>query len=150
MKLLYSFLKDLRLSLKGFYIYIEVGFALIFVAVLLLVVPENFERKVTVYAHLDLDAAYREMAENALAQDGYEIITLSSREEVETELAGNRSSVGLAVSMEIPASSGVQGPGEIITRDGPRASIWSTVTLSLRNTRRSNEGSSSPNRWTRL
>ena len=100
MKLLYSFLKDMQLSLKGFYIYIELGFALVFVAVLLFVVPENFEPKVTVYAYLDLEGSYKAMAEESLTREGYEITLLSSREEVEAELADNRSSVGLAVSLE--------------------------------------------------
>jgi hypothetical protein len=90
----------MKLSLKGFYIYIELGFALVFVAVLLFVVPENFEHKVTVYAYLDLEGTYQAMAEESLAQEGYEIILLPSREEVEAELADNRSSVGLAVSFE--------------------------------------------------
>jgi hypothetical protein len=90
----------MKLSLKGFYIYIELGFALVFVAVLLFVVPENFEHKVTVYAYLDLEGPYQAMAEESLAQEGYEIILLPSREEVEAELADNRSSVGLAVSFE--------------------------------------------------
>ena len=100
MKLLYSFLKDRQLSLKGFYIYIELGFALVFVAVLLFIVPENFERKVTVYAYLDLEGPYQAMAEESLTREGYEIILLPSRGEVEAELAENRSSVGLAVSFE--------------------------------------------------
>ncbi|MAG13400.1 MAG: hypothetical protein CMN78_02265 [Spirochaetales bacterium] len=100
MKLLYSFLKDLQLSLKSFYIYIELGFALIFVAILLLVVPENFDRNVKVFAHLDLPENYRAIAQESLAREGYEIDLLSSREEVETELADNRSSVGLAVSLQ--------------------------------------------------
>jgi fluoroquinolone transport system permease protein len=100
MKLLYSFLKDLQLSLKGFYIYIELITALIFVAVLLFVVPENSEPSVTVYANLDLEGPYQAMAEESLSQDGYEITLLPSRAEVEAELAGDRSSVGLEVRLE--------------------------------------------------
>ena len=100
MKLLYSFLKDLQLSLKSFYIYIELGFALVFVAVMLFVVPENFEPKVTVYAHLDLEGPSQATVEESLTQEGYEIILLPSREEVEAKLADNRSSVGLAVALE--------------------------------------------------
>ena len=100
MKLLYSFLKDMQLSLKGFYIYIEIGFALVFVAVMLLAVPEYFEPKVTVYAHLDLEGPYQAAAEESLTQEGYDIILLPSREEVETELANDRGSVGLAVGLE--------------------------------------------------
>jgi ABC-type multidrug transport system permease subunit len=90
----------MQLSMKSFYIYIEVGFALVFVAVLMFVVPENFEPTTTVYAHLDLPQHYLESAEAAFSRDGYEIQMLSSREEVEAELAGDRSSVGLVVSLE--------------------------------------------------
>jgi len=100
MKLLYSFLKDMQLSLKSFYIYIELGFALVFVAVMLFAVPENFEPKVTVYAYLDLEGPNQVMAKESLTQEGYEVILLLSREEVEAELADNRSSVGLAVALE--------------------------------------------------
>lgn len=102
MKLLYTFLKDIQLSMKSFYFYIEIGFALIFVAVLMFVVPENFEPTVTVYAHLDLPEAVQAGAEEAMAAEGYDIIRLSSREAVESELASNRDAVGLAVSMEGP------------------------------------------------
>ena len=100
MKLLYSFLKDMQLSLKGFYIYIELGFSLVFVAILIFVVPENFDPKITVYAHLALEGPFQAVAEESIAQKGYEVILMGSREEVEAELADDRSSVGLAVSLE--------------------------------------------------
>ncbi len=100
MKLLYSFLKDMKLSLKSFYIYIEVGFALIFVAILMFIVPENFEPKTTVYAHFGLPAAYLTEAEESLDSAGYDVNMLPSRDEVETKLAGDRGSVGLVVSLD--------------------------------------------------
>jgi ABC-2 type transport system permease protein len=100
MKLVYSFLKDMQLALKSFYIYIELGFSLVFVAVMLLAVPENLEPKVTVYTYLDLEGPSQAMAEESLTQEGYDIVLLPSREEVEAELADNRSSVGLAVGLE--------------------------------------------------
>ncbi len=100
MKLVYSFLKDMQLALKSFYIYIELGFSLVFVAVMLLAVPENLDPKVTVYTYLDLEGPSQAIAEESLAQEGYEIVLLPSREEVEAELADNRSSVGLAVALE--------------------------------------------------
>ena len=100
MKLLYSFLKDMRLATRGFYFYLELGFALIFVAVLVFVVPENFDSSVSVYAHLDLEGAHRTVAEESLAQEGYDVTLLDSREAVESELADNRSSVGLVISQE--------------------------------------------------
>lgn len=100
MKLLYSFLKDMQLSLKSWYLYMEIGFALIFVAILIYVVPENPTRSTTVYAHFDLPETYLSQAAGSLSRDGYEIQMLSSREEVETELADDRGSVGLVVSLE--------------------------------------------------
>jgi len=48
------------------------------------------------------------------------------------------------------ASSGVQGPGEIIKWDGRRALISSSVILSLRWTSSSSDGSISPSRCTRF
>ena len=100
MKLLYSFLKDMKLSLKGFYFYLELFFALIVVAVLIYAVPENFERKVTVFAYIDLDESLAAVAEGALVKDGYDITMLSSRDEVEARIAKNRSSVGLVIGSE--------------------------------------------------
>ena len=99
MKLLYSFLKDMQLSLKSFYIYMEIGIAFVFVAILVFVVPEKVEPKINVYAYLDLPGAYLQGAEDSLTQDGYDIQMLSSREEVETELSDDRGSVGLIVSL---------------------------------------------------
>ena len=100
MKLLYSFLKDLQLSLKGFYIYIEIIMALIFVAVLIFVVPENSEPSITVYAHLDLEGPYQQLATESISRDGYDVVLLDTRAEVEAELAADRSSVGLSVSQD--------------------------------------------------
>ena len=100
MKLLYSFLKDMRLATRGFYFYLELGFALIFVAVLIFVVPENFESSVPVYAHLDLEGPYLAAAQDSLAREAYDVTLLDSRQEVEAGLADNRSSVGLVISLE--------------------------------------------------
>lgn len=88
------------LSLKSFYIYIELIMAFIFVAVLLFVVPENFESNMTIYASFDLDESYKAMAEEALAQSDDEVIFLESRENVTAKLKDERSSVGLFISME--------------------------------------------------
>lgn len=54
MKLWYSFTKELKLSSKSFYFYIEIGMAIIFLVILLLVVPENFSNRTTEYVYLDL------------------------------------------------------------------------------------------------
>ena len=49
-----------------------------------------------------------------------------------------------------PDSRGVQGPGEITSRDGRNASASSTVIWSFRTTSIRRNRSSSPKRWTRL
>lgn len=90
----------MSLSLKSFYIYIELIMAFIFVAVLLFVVPENFESKMTVYASFDLEESYEAMIKDTLAEGEDEITYLGSRDEVKAKLEDNRSSVGLYISSE--------------------------------------------------
>ncbi len=100
MKLLYNFLKDMKLSAKSFYFYVEIGIAVIFIVVLLFIVPEKVEPERTIFAHLDLDGVYQETAEKTISQDGIELILMDSREEVEADMEENRGSVGLIVSMD--------------------------------------------------
>lgn len=100
MKLLYSFLKDLKLAFKSWYIYIEIGFALIFVAVLLFVVPENFDSKMKLYVSVGLEGPYKTMTEAALDRGDTLLFFMDSRDEVLAELERNRSAVGLAVYAE--------------------------------------------------
>lgn len=54
MKLWYSFSKELRLSSKSWYFYIELVMAIIILLILLVVVPEEFDRKSKEYFYLDL------------------------------------------------------------------------------------------------
>lgn len=54
MKLWHSFIKELKLAFRGFYIYIEIFMAVLLLAVLLFAVPENFSNKETEYLYLDL------------------------------------------------------------------------------------------------
>ncbi|MBN2557420.1 MAG: ABC transporter permease [Clostridia bacterium] len=54
MKLWYSFLKELQLSSKGFYFYIEILMALIMLVVVLFVIPENFDKRSTEYIYVGL------------------------------------------------------------------------------------------------
>lgn len=100
MKLWYSFLKDLNLAFKGFYIYIELGFALIFVAIMVFVVPENSARRVTVFTYMNLPPAIEAVARDALRQDDLSVTFLPSRADVEAALAADRTSLGLSVSQE--------------------------------------------------
>ncbi len=54
MKLWHSFTKELLLASRGFYFYIEIFMAVIFVIVLMFVVPENFESKREEYLYLEV------------------------------------------------------------------------------------------------
>ncbi|MFO7612304.1 MAG: ABC transporter permease [Clostridia bacterium] len=54
MKLWYSFLKELQLSSKGFYFYVEIIMAIIMLVVVLFVIPENFDKRGTEYIYIGL------------------------------------------------------------------------------------------------
>lgn len=54
MKLWHSFTKELILSSKSYYFYIEIGMALIFLLILIFIVPEEFGGKGKEYMYLDL------------------------------------------------------------------------------------------------
>ena len=51
MKLWHTFLRDLKVSYRTYYVYIELIMALLVVAVVLFVLPENFEARSTLYLH---------------------------------------------------------------------------------------------------
>ena len=54
MKLWHSFIKELKLSSRGFYFYIEIFMAVILLAIVLFAVPEEFVSKKTEYIYFDL------------------------------------------------------------------------------------------------
>jgi len=54
MKLWYSFSKELILSSKSWYFFIELGMSLVILLILIFVVPEDFENKGKEYIYLDL------------------------------------------------------------------------------------------------
>ncbi|MCK8058721.1 MULTISPECIES: ABC transporter permease [unclassified Fusibacter] len=54
MKLWYSFAKELSLSSKSWYFYIELGMAVVILLILIFVVPEEFDAKGKEYFYLDL------------------------------------------------------------------------------------------------
>jgi len=70
MKLWYSFIKELKLSSKSWYFYIELGMALVLLLILLFVVPENFDSKGEEYIYLDLPQVVRDrFREDLLEED---------------------------------------------------------------------------------
>lgn len=54
MKLYSSFIKELKIASRGFYFYIEIFVALLLLAVFLLFVPDNFNKKSSEYLYLDM------------------------------------------------------------------------------------------------
>lgn len=86
MKLWYSFTKELKLSATGFYFYVEIAMAGIFLALLLLVIPENFETKSTEYVYLDVPT----QVEESLI-DSFIVLDLDQKaEEVEIKSSGDK------------------------------------------------------------
>lgn len=69
MKLWYSFTKELILSSKSWYFYIELGMAVILLAILLFVVPENFEGKSEEYIYLDLPQVVKDKYRDNLTDE---------------------------------------------------------------------------------
>jgi len=70
MKLWYSFAKELSLSSKSWYFYIEIGMAVVLLLILLFVVPEDFDSKSKQYIYLDLPEVVKERyAKNLREED---------------------------------------------------------------------------------
>lgn len=127
MKLFSTFLKDLKLSFRNYYIYIEIIMTIVFVAVLLFVVPENFQAEAKMYIHLDVDRAVLEQLSQQLPLDDVQSRELSllleadlsgatdpaeqfedwpnglflmpSADAVRANLAENRDAIGMVLSM---------------------------------------------------
>lgn len=69
MKLWYSFTKELILSSKSWYFYIELGMAVILLLILLFVVPEDFDSKGDQYIYLDLPQIVMDKYHDNLLED---------------------------------------------------------------------------------
>ena len=54
MKLFSSFIKELKIASRGFYFYIEIFMAVLILAILLILVPDNFDSKQSEYIYLDM------------------------------------------------------------------------------------------------
>lgn len=100
MRLLTSFLKDLKVSFKTFYIYIEIIMALIIVLVLLFVVPENFTSSAKAFIYLDpvlLETPLGKELSSAAMDD---VILVDNKEDIPKLMEEDRSSVGAAIIVE--------------------------------------------------
>lgn len=69
MKLWHSFSKELILSSKSWYFYVELAMAIILLAILLFIVPEDFDSKGKEYFYLDLPQVVQERYRKALLED---------------------------------------------------------------------------------
>lgn len=92
------FLQDGKLSLKGIYFYMEVFIAVVFVAVMLFLVPENFTRTQTLHVLLELSEPARSGVVQQLGATGAQVVLSSSRGELEQAMQRDRMSGGLVVS----------------------------------------------------
>ena len=99
-KLWYCFLKDIKLSFKGFYFYIELGMAVIFILVLLFAVSNNTDTSTKMVAYIDIEEMESDVITAGLEEHGIDLELLGSRQEVVDELEKNRSSVGLIFGVE--------------------------------------------------
>lgn len=97
MKLLHTFLRDLKVSYRTFYVYIEIIMALIVVAVVLFVLPENFEGRSTL--HLYAGEVSGPISELFTREgDATEIVLATSRDEVVRAMTADRSAQGAILS----------------------------------------------------
>ena len=69
MKLWHSFTKELVLSSKSWYFYIEIGMAVIFLLILLFLVPEEFNTKGKEYMYLDLPQSVTDKYKDSLLEE---------------------------------------------------------------------------------
>lgn len=89
MKLWYSFTKELKLASKSFYFYMEVFMAVFFLAILLTVIPENFNTKSTEYLFIDLPEMQEQAMMDAILDldldgESEEVVIKSSGDEIDT------------------------------------------------------------------
>lgn len=98
-KLLTTFLKDSKLSFNGLYFYIEIGMAIIFIAVMLFVVPENFDQSQRLVAYVNLEEPVKSQV-LSLIEGEESIEILESRNQVKDALSKDRSAVGVEIKSE--------------------------------------------------
>lgn len=110
MKVLHAFRKELRLGLRSYYVYMELGLAVVFTLVIALVVPDSFSFSARVYAHLPLDQV-QELVRDLSAPaglpglsgqelQGLDLVACASPEEVRRQVAADRSAVGVILGRE--------------------------------------------------
>ncbi len=98
MKLIYSFLKDMKLTQKSFYFFMEIFMAVLFILVILFVVPEKISSARTVYAFLDVPQAGQLLSNQNFGMEEAKLTLFDSMEELENALSKKRTAIGLHVT----------------------------------------------------
>lgn len=98
-KLWVTFLKDTKLSFNGLYFYIEIGMALIFIAIMLFIVPENFDQSQKLFLTFEGNVQNSGIFEELLLQDEAMEI-LDTREDLESAMKEDRTSMGFVIGTE--------------------------------------------------
>lgn len=99
-KLIKTFLKDMKISFNGLYFYIEVGFAVIFVLVMLFVVPENFDQTQHFHIYTDLDEKDSSRIVEQFDLSGAHITMHDDMDSLKAAMSDDRSSLGFYIGME--------------------------------------------------
>ena len=97
MKLLHTFLRDLKVSYRTYYIYIEFIMALIIVAVLVFVVPENSDPTTKLFLHVESGINSEQILTSMEKDESADITLLDSREEVVLAMEKDRSAQGAVI-----------------------------------------------------
>lgn len=97
MKLWITFLRDLKVSYRTFYVYIEFVMALLVVAVLLFVVPETSNAKIPFFLHLGPGVSQEMVLDSMGKNEETEITLVDSREAVVEALEKDRSAQGAEI-----------------------------------------------------
>ena len=96
MKIWSSFKKELIIASRGFYFYIELGFAIVILLVILFAIPENFSTTTSEYLYFNLPQQGKEIFKDTVMENDLD----GKSEMVEIEAAGNTYEAELIVTDE--------------------------------------------------
>lgn len=94
-----SFIKDMKLAMRSFYLWAVLVFALIFIGMMLFVVPEEPALGVQAYIFVEDAPGLEELSRELLNRNGSGYVMAASRAEVIAGMEKNRSAKGLHVDI---------------------------------------------------
>ena len=97
MRLLTNFIKDMKVSFKTMYVYIEILMALIIVAVLLFVVPENFSASARAYIYVDPALSQTAIGQEIDSLALENVVLVADRLLIPVLLEEDRNGIGVAI-----------------------------------------------------